>query len=202
MPLIVSLTVISPETTPVFTEPVLFDANVTTINYSGPTHAEFEIKFIDATTTSTNVNHNWYWGDINDPETFLNSVDQTFAHTFTEIGANNIYVLVENANTGCIDSVPFLIEVQGIQINNVFSPNNDGVNDYFTFGEYGMKNVDVQIFTRWGQEVYSWTGENKAWDGKGADGQNLPEGVYFFVFKADGIDGHYYDKKGSVTIIR
>ena len=42
----------------------------------------------------------------------------------------------------------------------------------------------------------------RAWDGKGADGQHLPEGVYFFVFKAEGVDGHYYEKKGSVTLLR
>jgi gliding motility-associated-like protein len=107
--------------------------------------------------------------------------------------------------TGCTDSVPFSIEAQGFPndtIFNVFSPNNDGINDDFIFGEYGMENIDVQIFNRWGQEVYSWTGENKAWDGRGADGQDLPEGVYFFVFKADGIDGHYYEEKGSVTLLR
>ena len=81
-------------------------------------------------------------------------------------------------------------------------PNNDDVNDVFNFGEYGMDNVEVYIYNRWGQEVYSWTGENKAWDGRGADGQGLPEGVYFFVFKADGIDGHYYEEKGSITLLR
>ena len=182
-----------------------FVANVTTVNYAGPVHGPASIMFIDATTTSTNdpVNHAWYWGDSNDPESSSNSADMTFTHLFSEIGANEIYVLVQNANSGCIDSVPFTIEVQGVpEINNVFSPNNDGINDDFTFGEFGMENVDVAIYNRWGQEIYSWTGENKAWDGKGADGQNLPEAVYFFVFKADGIDGHYYEEKGSITIMR
>ena len=99
-----------------------------------------------------------------------------------------------------------IIKVQGFdvddQINNVFSPNSDGVNDFFAFGEYGMTNIDVSIFNRWGQLVYSWQGENKSWDGKGTDGENLPEAVYFYVFKADGIDGHYYEEKGSITLIR
>ena len=65
-----------------------------------------------------------------------------------------------------------------------------------------MENVEVYIYNRWGQEVYSWVGENKAWNGKGADGQYLPEGAYFFVFKAEGTDGYYYEKKGSVTLLR
>ena len=121
------------------------------------------------------------------------------------VGLNNVYVILTNQVTGCTDTVLFIIEAQGFPndtIFNVFSPNSDGINDNFTFGEYGMDNVEVDIYNRWGQEVYSWTGENKAWDGRGADGQDLPEGVYFFVFKADGIDGHYYEEKGSVTLLR
>ena len=102
-----------------------------------------------------------------------------------------------------IFTIPFIIFVQGISnINNVFSPNNDGINDKFSFGEFGMKNIEVVIYNRWGQEVYSWNGENIAWDGRGADGENLPEAVYFFALKADGIDGRYYEEKGSITIVR
>ena len=128
----------------------------------------------------------------------------TFTHSFTELGENNVYALVINTNSGCTQDTSFIIEIQGIPdpLNNVFSPNNDGINDEFLFGEYAMENVEVYIYTRWGQEVYSWVGENKAWDGKGADGQDLPEAVYFFVFRAEGIDGHYYEEKGSVTLLR
>ena len=182
-----------------------FVADVTTINYAGPVHGPATILFVDATTTSTNdpINHAWYWGNYNDPQSSTNSNGMTFTHVFSELGVNNIYVLVQNANSGCIDSVPFAIELQGIpEITNVFSPNGDGRNDYFEFGEFGMENIEVVIFNRWGQEIYFWTGENKAWDGKGADGQSLPEAVYFFVLKADGVDGHYYEEKGSITLIR
>jgi gliding motility-associated-like protein len=114
-----------------------------------------------------------------------------------------VYVIVTNFVTNCFDSVPFVIHVQGIpEINNVFTPNGDGVNDEFIFGEHGMKNIDVQIFNRWGQLVDSWNGENKGWDGIGTDGSALPESVYFYVLIADGEDGHYYEEKGSITLLR
>jgi len=32
--------------------------------------------------------------------------------------------------------------------------------------------------------------------------ENVAEGVYFYVLKSDGEDGHYYQKKGSVTLLR
>ncbi len=190
------------ETTPVFTEPVAFIADVTTTNYAGPTHAPFTVNFIDNTVCIDPFDFNWTWEDgLNNYPSGTSSMDHEF--TINNIGYNNIYVILTNLVTGCTDSVPFTIDVQGVpEINNVFSPNNDGINDDFTFGEFGMENVEVVLYNRWGQEVYSWVGENKAWDGRGADGQNLPEGVYFFVFKADGIDGHYYKEKGSITIMR
>ena len=65
-----------------------------------------------------------------------------------------------------------------------------------------MDNMNVSIFNRWGEQVYSWDGDNGNWDGKGVDGEELSEGVYFYVLKATGADGYYYEKKGSITLIR
>jgi len=192
------------ETTPIFTQPVPFIADVTTTNYEGPSHAPFTVNFVDNTVSADPYNFNWTWEDGMD---YYPKGTLSMSHEFTvnNVGVNNVYVILTNEVTGCTDSVPFVIEAQGFpnnEIFNVFSPNNDGINDEFVFGEFGMENVEVVLYNRWGQEVYSWIGENKAWDGRGADGQNLPEGVYFFVFKADGIDGHYYEEKGSITIMR
>ena len=121
-----------------------------------------------------------------------------------ELGINNVFVMLTNEVTGCQDSVEFIIEVQGIpEINNVFTPNQDGINDEFLFFEYAMGMVDVQIFNRWGQLVYSWVGSDKSWTGVDqSTGKDLPAGVYFYVFEGKGVDGHHYDKKGSVTLLR
>ena len=126
-------------------------------------------------------------------------------HLFTtdNIGENSIYVIVTNLATGCTDSVPFVIDAQGIpDINNVFTPNSDGINDDFYFSEYAMESVDVTIYNRWGQLVYTWVGSDKSWDGKGIDGNNVAEGVYFYVLVAKGEDGYYYDHKGTITLLR
>ena len=205
------------DTSWILTQPAdTFVANVTTVNYAGPTHGPASILFVDSTTTSTNdiINHVWFWDNFNEPETFLASNGINFAHEFTEIGVNDVYVLVQNANTGCIDRVDFSIIIQGIKSNNVFTPNGDGSNDRFYFGEAGMKEFSVQIFNRWGQEVYSWSGSDECydvysdkyypscWDGKGVSGDNMPEGVYFYVLKAIGEDGRNYEEKGSVSLLR
>ena len=65
-----------------------------------------------------------------------------------------------------------------------------------------MNVFTVEIYNRWGETVFSWEGEKKAWDGKGYDGQMLPEGVYFYIMEAEGIDGEFYSEKGTVNLIR
>jgi len=194
---------VSQATTTILDEPVPFIVDVTTIDYAiDNRHAPFTVNFVDNTISNDPFDFNWIWED---GVSYYPNGTLTFDHLFSvdNIGENNVYVIVTNLATNCFDSVPFVIHVQGIpEINNVFTPNGDGWNDEFIFGEHGMKNIDVQIFNRWGQLVDSWNGENKGWDGIGTDGTALPESVYFYVLIADGEDGHYYEEKGSITLLR
>ena len=193
---------ISSATSTILDEPDPFIADVTTINYIGPMHAPFDVHFIDNTISIDPFNFVWTWEDGTD--NFASGTD-TMSHEFVRdnIGQNNVYVILTNSATGCTDSVAFVIDVQGIpDIHNVFTPNADGVNDEFSFGEYGMGSIDISIYNRWGQLVNSWNGMNKIWDGKGFDGNDVPEGVYFYVLVAEGEDGYYYDYKGSITLLR
>ena len=122
---------------------------------------------------------------------------------------------LESLNYECIDlkdlgeiEIPDIIhDYHGIVLRSKIALNKEILSKakklkFIARAGAGMENIDVRIFNRWGQEVYFWVGENKSWDGKGADGQDLPEGVYFFIFKADGIDGQYYEEKGSITLLR
>jgi gliding motility-associated-like protein len=194
-------------TTILYTEPIEFIADVTTINYAGPFHAPKKIAFIDSTISLESYGFEWIWQNgLVEFRDGVNQIDnQVFIREFLkdELGANYVFVMLTNEVTGCQDSVEFIIEVQGMpEVNNVFTPNQDGINDEFLFFEYAMGIVDVQIFNRWGQLVYTWIGSDKSWSGIGIDGKDLPEGVYFYVFEGLGVDGYYYDKKGSVTLLR
>ena len=181
-----------------------FIATVKTLNYAGASHPPFNVTFIDSTKdiagNSIVVNHYWSWNNL-----WVKPIIeyQQFSYEFTEVGLNEVYVVVENVNTSCKDTVTFPILVQGVDfITNVFSPNGDGINDEFIFNENGIKVVFVEIYNRWGSLVMNWTELDKGWDGRGSDGQELPDGVYFYVLTADGEDGHYYENKGSITLLR
>ncbi len=188
------------ESTPILTEPIEFIANVISDDYAGPTHEGFTVNFTDLTVCSDPYNFEWTWlnGTTTNPSGTTN-----FNHMFDIIGLNEVYVTLENEVTLCTDTVGFNIEVQGIpEIYNVFSPNGDGVNDLFGFGEYAMEAMQVEFFNRWGELVYSLDLSGQDWDGRGLDGRDLPEGVYFYVLQSTGLDGRYYEKRGSVTILR
>ena len=190
------------ESTIVFTQPTLFEANVVTTNYAGATHAPFIVNFIDSTVSVDPYEFDWIWEDGSD--SFVSgttSMDHEFG--VENIGLNEINVILTNLTSGCMDTIFFDIDVQGIpEINNVFTPNSDGINDVFSFDEFGMSTVSVEIYNRWGQVVYLWDGADKNWSGLDISGENVAEGVYFYAIVAAGEDGHYYDKKGSITLLR
>jgi gliding motility-associated-like protein len=188
--------------TSIFDQPVPFVADVTTTNYAGATHAPFAVNFIDNTISADPFDFNWTWED--DFEFFpIGTISMDHDFIRNNIGLNQVYVVLTNTTTGCTDTVFFDIDVQGIpDINNVFTPNSDGINDEYSFGEYAMAEVVVNIYNRWGQLVYIWEGMDKAWRGVDTNGENVPEGVYFYVFQSDGEDGYYYEEKGTITLLR
>jgi gliding motility-associated-like protein len=89
-------------------------------------------------------------------------------------------------------------------IPNAFTPNGDGVNDYFEiFGnKAALKFVEVQIFDRWGEKVFDSNDINFKWDGiyKGAQ---LNPGTFVYQIKAVFLDNHSEDVyKGSLLLLR
>ncbi|TNE75522.1 MAG: gliding motility-associated C-terminal domain-containing protein, partial [Bacteroidetes bacterium] len=60
-----------------------------------------------------------------------------------------------------------------------------------------IENCKVQISNRWGQVVFETTNYNNEWDGT-SNGQQLPDGTYFYVISCD--DDRLY--QGSISLMR
>ena len=119
-----------------------------------------------------------------------------------EIGENEVYIKVQNMNSGCIDDTTFIIEVQGIpDIHNVFTPNGDGTNDYFDFGEFAMKEIDVSIYNRWGEKIFETDDRLSLWDGT-YKGVELSTSVFVYKINVQYIDGTTEVKGGNITLVR
>jgi gliding motility-associated-like protein len=82
------------------------------------------------------------------------------------------------SNIVCVDNCPFY------QLPNVFTPNGDGVNDWFTpLHPYKyVKDIDIKIYDRWGMQVFHTTNPEILWDGKSEQSKMLcNDGVYYYV---------------------
>jgi len=160
------------------------------------------------------TSHFWDFGD----DTPTTDLDEP-THVYEEEGSYVVSLTTFNFQ-GCdtIFDTTVLIKPVNLFIPNVFTPNSDGVNDYFVIteakpgdeggggqksaaanGDYKPVNTyyistELYIFNRWGRIVYKSTNYQNDWDGG-----NLPDGVYFYVLKAHGKKSDDVFK-GSVTI--
>ena len=86
---------------------------------------------------------------------------------------------MELSNNGCSEEKP--VSVTNIQctIPKGISPNGDGNNDIFDLSNLNVQKL--QIFNRYGIEVYSKSNYTNEWTGKSSSGAELPDGTYYFV---------------------
>ncbi|HEY4787610.1 MAG TPA: gliding motility-associated C-terminal domain-containing protein, partial [Bacteroidales bacterium] len=67
---------------------------------------------------------------------------------------------------------------------NVFTPNNDGINDLFVSNNPGnyVKQVNMRIFNRWGKMIFQTTDPAINWDGRDMNTKRMvPSGVYYYI---------------------
>jgi len=90
-------------------------------------------------------------------------------------------------------------------IPNSFTPNNDGINDYFyprNMLTRGLTNFTMSIFDRWGQKLFeTMSTDGRGWDGR-FNNKDQPVGVYIYLIDATFKDGASEKHKGNVTLLR
>jgi gliding motility-associated-like protein len=118
-----------------------------------------------------------------------------------------VYSLRAINATGCeaIDSISIKDERTEIQLQvaNVFTPNNDGLNDEFMiYPQQEIAELSLKIYNRWGGLVFETENPNQSWNGKSNNGVECTAGVYYYIAK--GIDrcGKPFDINGMVSLIR
>jgi len=125
----------------------------------------------------------------------------------TNTKVNALYKVEVRNDEGCKAESEVLVEVipdYGVYVPNTFSPNNDGVNDFFQI--YGnlpaLEYMQLQIFNRSGEKVFETTDPKILWDGY-YHGAKVDAGVYVWQLRLTFIDEHFAEvKKGSLTLLR
>lgn len=147
---------------------------------------------------STDANkYKWDFGDGS------SSTDTNPQHVFNSIGLYSIK-LISSKNNGCYDTISKQVEIKSVEnkmfIPNAFSPNLDGLNDFFQVlgWDYKCDKYRLLIYSRWGQKIYdsdNYPNKEPFWDGK-FDNNYVPSDVYLYI-----IIGSKYSHSGSVTVL-
>ncbi len=108
------------------------------------------------------------------------------------------HYLVKISEEGCfkVDSVTITVIDCYLNIPNVFTPNDDGVNDLFDVVYKGNESFYLIICNRWGKKVFESDDRNNQWNGK-IKNTDAADGVYYYVLV---IGKKEYD--GTVTLMR
>jgi gliding motility-associated-like protein len=93
-----------------------------------------------------------------------------------------------------------VLPVQNVGFPTAFSPNGDGVNDYFELNGGPVRTLNLSIYNRWGEKVYDYAGKTPMWDGK-FKGEPAPKGVYTYFVRFNLYKGGIQEKMGTLTII-
>ena len=129
----------------------------------------------------------------------------------TPVQDQMVTVYVEDEN-GCSDSDQLMITVKDIRqvyFPNVFSPNDDGFNDFFqaAIGP-GVEQIDQMIiYDRWGNKMYEQLDYvpdpalNDGWDGR-FNGNDVRPGVYIYYVVVTFKDGRTLKYSGDITLLK
>jgi gliding motility-associated-like protein len=135
---------------------------------SGCNGSSYEIV---ASTTSSSATYQWYSGST--------LIGSTSTVVISNTGTYQVDVTVD----GCTTTEFVTIDNVTCSIPKGISPNGDGLNDSWDIS--GLNARKVQIFNRYGVEVYSRPNYTNEFEGKTNNGNELPTGTYYYVITLD-----------------
>ncbi|MCE9539223.1 MAG: gliding motility-associated C-terminal domain-containing protein [Bacteroidetes bacterium] len=143
------------------------------------------------TLNSTYNNYQWYLNDI--------PINGALSQNYTVSTPGSYHVEV-TLNGGCnYKSNTIKIE---LVIPNVFTPNNDGINDNFKILSNNILAINFKVYNRWGIKVAELTQPNEVWDGVSTSGLQCKEGFYYWVIEYQNSNGASDAMTGFLQLIR
>lgn len=192
--------------------------NVQTFTGSAPISATFRFETHDA--EDWTFTYEWRFchegGSLDEP--YMVRYEESPQVTFTQAGTDSIALYAVFRREGSPDvefkslywhdrtqatPLTILASESVLTFPNAFSPNGDGINDYFKPKTYeSIVDFHATIYSRWGQKIYEWDDvKADGWDGK-FHGKDVKQGVYYIQVKARGADGREFLIKKDVNLLR
>ena len=157
-------------------------------------------EFIDLSNDTNIMDWDWDFGDNN---------------TSTLQNPNNLYMNPGNyyITLNVIDSMDcessITQEVMVLQdyysyTPNIFTPNNDGINDTFSPSLFNIdtNTYNLVIFDRWGNKIFETTNYSEGWNGKLKNGSHSHADVYSYKIIYNTNRGVQKEEKGRLLMVR
>jgi len=173
---------------------------------------EARVTFVNSTNYDNIRNKicEWHFGD----GIIEKNCDELVEHIYTEATepgkCYEPFLIVMNRDIqACRDTAyADLVCVEkesSLDVPNIFSPNGDGLNDYFQVNAQTLETFHGKILNRYGRVVFEWTdweNEDAGWDGRLNGSTKATPGVYYYIISAVGNDGHEYNEEGFLNLVR
>lgn len=174
---------------------------------SAPLHATFKARPQDL--GAYTPLYEWRFTRSNESTPFLIRYDEDTEYDFTQSGTFSVELLVSfvagNDTIQYAMDSPFSITIteSKLEVPNAFTPNGDGVNDVFRVkeGYQSIISFKAMVFSRWGKKLFEWNDPAEGWDGR-SGGKDMPDGAYYLLIEARGADGHKYNIKKVINLLR
>ncbi len=130
--------------------------------------------------------------------------DPNTTYNFVESGDRTITQYIQN-EFGCVTTLTKTVYVEPTTtayVPNAFSPNGDGVNDFFIPVIKDVTEYELFIFNRWGNIIFNSTKLEEGWDGNNQNGNQAQQDVYVYRIRYRNVDGFFEIKEGHVTLIK
>ena len=153
----------------------------------------YEIRVTSQYQMADTATHNFLW-EFGDG---IQSVLPNAIHVYSNPGNYRISLRVTEG--GSFDQSFQDITIKNlVEVPNVFTPNNDGINDFLVFRTNGVDLYSVEIFSSSGSLVFKQSSYTIMWDGKNPSGKDVHPGVYYYTVELDG----KYIANGFLHLIR
>jgi gliding motility-associated-like protein len=162
-------------------------------NYATPNSVDFMNQSSPAVS--------WFW-DFGDGNTStLQNPNHTYPNdqTYTFL----VTLIITDAN-GCRDTITDVITIYPdfyFYAPNSFTPNGDGINDFYGGFGAGILEYHMMIFNRWGEMIFETKDITQGWNGN-LKNNMIQEDVYIAVFKVKGPQDKKIEKVTHVSLIR
>ena len=141
------------------------------------------------------------------------NVDTTDIHNPVRTVLPGSFTVMLRDSAGCEREFSVNVRVENcepsLEMPNVFTPNNDGRNDYFRpMTNHRVYNFQLRVYNRAGRLVYEFDGDPddpswRGWNGKmRGTGTEVPTGTYFWAVRYNDIWGRIRREQGTVTLLR